>query len=139
MCQKGQTLTDAQLDEAQRLSKYLTGRRCSMEDAADYFKAVKTHGAILDATQKRLWRLMMRSSFVLRIVDAAFVFTSPASVIRKRIFIMFCVLETSSQFSDIFLPVNRPRIYMLTVALRAFRAVLACVAGVVFVKLMGYK
>jgi len=137
MTAQSAVLTADQLAEAERLSRYLIGNPCSMSDAADYFEAVSVHGATLNAQQQRLWKRMMRSGLLLRTVDAGLALTAPSSMVRKRIFIMFCILETSPRHVDNFLPIDRSPFYIMAIGLRAVRAVIAAVFGVAVVKVMG--
>jgi len=130
-------LSDLQRVEADRLSRYLIGADCNEMDARDYFEALRFHAPGLSPRQQRLWNLMMRSGTMLRIADAGLALTSPSSPVRKRIFIMFSILETSARFTDYFLPVERSRIYILNIGFLAVRAVLAGVVGVVLVKVIG--
>jgi hypothetical protein len=130
-------LSDRQWAEADRLSRYLIGKSCDEKDARDYFEALRFHDSGLTPSQQQLWDMMMRSGTLLRIADGGLALTAPSSPVRKRIFIMFSILETSPQFTDCFLPVDRPRTHILSVGFRAARAVLAGMVGVVLVKVMG--
>jgi hypothetical protein len=128
-------LTEKQTSEADRLSKYLVGSAASHGAQQAYWKAVERLGCEMDRAESRAWERMMRSSFLLRCVDAGLALLRPASVLRKRIFIMLAVLETEPSLSDHFLPQERSGFFLVLVILRIVRAVVCSMIGILLVKM----
>jgi hypothetical protein len=128
-------LTEKQTSEADRLSKYLVGSAAPQAARQAYWKAVERLGCEMNGAESRAWERMMRSSFLLRCVDAGLALLRPASLLRKRVFIMLAVLETEPGLADHFLPQDRPRFFLIRVTLRMVRAVSCAVIGVCLVKM----
>ncbi len=128
-------LTEKQTSEANRLSKYLVGSTAPHAAQQAYWKAVDRLGCEMDGVECRAWERMMRSSFLLRCVDAGLALLRPASVLSKRIFIMLAVLETEPSLADHFLPQERSGFFLVRVMLRMVRAVVCAVIGILLVKM----
>lgn len=128
-------LTERQISEADRLSKYLLGSAAPHAARQAYWKAVERLGCEMNGAESRAWERMMRSSFLLRCVDAGFALLRPASVLRKRIFIMLAVLETEPSLADHFLPQEHSGFFLVRVMLRMVRAVVCAMIGILLVKM----
>lgn len=120
--------------ETDCLSLYLIGRSCPERAALAYWEAVDRLDCTLKHRDAKVWRYMMRSTLILRCVDAGLALLYPASSIRKRIYVMFCVLETESSFASDFLPVQRSCAYFMIIVFRGVRAVFAAMVGLFLVK-----
>lgn len=123
------------IEEAEILSRYLIGKVCAPAVAFDYERAVNAHGAVLSKTEEKAWQWMMRSSIMLRCMDAGLALQAPKSNIRKRIFIMLCILETEQGFNHHFIPVQRPIGHIFLICLRGVRAVMAAVLGMLIIRI----
>lgn len=128
-------LTAKQIDEANCLSLFLVGSPCPQDAAVAYWQAIEKLGGELDTDNRLAWERMMKSALLLRCVDAGLALTSPTSTLRKRIFVMFCILETEPEMAIYFLPRQRGFIYLPVVAWHGVRAILAAVLGIALVKM----
>jgi hypothetical protein len=121
--------------EADALAYYLIDAECPAASSVDYERALIAHGAKLLPREQKVWLLMVRYPLFMRCIDAALALQSPSSTIRKRIFIMLCMLETEPGLCHHFLPVNRPPGHVFFVGLRGFRAVMAAIAGLLMLRI----
>jgi hypothetical protein len=127
-------LTAGQITETDQLARYLVGSSCPESAAADYWQAIEKLGGELDAHHRQVWERMMQSALLLRCVDAGLALTSPSSAIRKRIFVMFCILETEPSLALHFLPMERGLLYLPVATWHGVRAVFAAFVGLLLVK-----
>ena len=126
-------------DEAKCLSLYLTGRECTAKDAEDFYKAIQVHQVSLTERQEQLYLRMLGSRLFMKSVDGALALTNPHSLLRKRIYIMFCILETSKDFTDYFLPVKKNIFYLFVIGVKSAIAVALSLIGLVVLKISGVE
>ena len=123
-----------QASEAQILSRYLIGENCSDEIAQHYAKALDAHQAIFTTEQQITWNRMLCSLLYLRLVDSGLAVVNAQSALRKRIFIMLCLLETTPEYTRYYLPQERSILYLIPLGFRLAWSAICLVVGVVLVK-----
>ncbi|MCW3125431.1 MAG: hypothetical protein JWO03_1089 [Bacteroidetes bacterium] len=124
-------------NEAQVLSRYLIGEKCSDQTVYHYTEAVQKMNAVLNESQMKTWRSMLRSLFYLKLIDSGLALTNPQSPLRKRIFIMLALLESSPDHVRYFLPQERSIWYLIPLGFRAGMSALYGIFGFFSVKLLG--
>ena len=125
--------------EAQILSKYLTGKECPAEIAQYYSEALAKHNAVLSDSQQKTWDKMLATPFYLKLVDSGLAISDPQSSLRKRIFIMLALLETSPLYTEFFLPQERSILYIIPLGFKAALSALYLVSGTIMVKFFKIK
>lgn len=125
--------------EAKILSMYLIGKECPAEIAQHYAEALTKHNAVLSDSQQKTWDKMLASSFYLKLADSGLAITDPQSSLRKRIFIMLALLETSPLYTEFFLPQERSIFYIIPLGFKAALSALYLVSGTIMVKLFSIK
>ena len=121
-------------NEAQVLSKYLIGESCSDDTVRHYAEAVNKLNAILNESEQKTWNQMLGSSFYLKLVDSGLAIVNPQSPLRKRIFIMLTLLESSPDHVKYFLPQDRSIWYLIPLGFRAGLSALYLILGVMLVR-----
>lgn len=124
-----------QASEAQILSRYLIGEQCSDAIAIHYQKALDAHQAILTTQQQKVWNKMLHSPLYMRLVDSGLAVVNPQSALRKRIFIMLCLLETTPEYVAYYLPQERSIFYLIPLGFRLAWSAVCLVVGVCLVKM----
>ena len=124
-------------NEAQVLSKYLIGERCSEQTVQHYAVAVEKLHASLTPAQQHIWDSMISFRPYLKLVDSGLAVTNAQSPLRKRIFIMLTLLEASPDHVRYFLPQERSICYLIPLGFRAGVSALLMLTGAVTVKLSG--
>ena len=127
-------ITSQSLDrEADIISRYLIGKSASPSARQLYAEAVSSWNT--DAkTESRLLKLAFGYPFLIGALDAGLVFCAPQSVLRRRIFVMFAVLEASPDYWDFFLPKKRSLGYLFVIGLSGLRAIYRAIFGVLLIK-----
>lgn len=125
--------------EAARLGRYLVGRPPSPALAARYRRAVALLGADIAVDEARAWRLTSRLPLVLRLVDGGLALVKPNGSIRRRLHLMFAVLEASPEHCDAFLPDGAGWRDALGFVAAALRGGIAGVLGAGLVIVLGVR
>lgn len=126
-------------NEANALSKYLVGKECSSVIADSFAEAVQKSDVQLNAAQERTYRKMLRSKFFMRAIDGGLAFTNKQSLLRKRIFIMLCLLECSIEHHPYFLPRDRNPFYFLKIGVEVTYNFMVAIAGVFIIKIFSIE
>jgi hypothetical protein len=93
----------------------------------------------LDAVDRRLWKIVTSCPFTFRIIDGGLAIVRPTSSIRRKVYIMLALLETSPEYCEYFLPKGFGSLYAVNIVLTGARALLVGLLGYVVLKLMGVK
>ena len=120
--------------EPQILSKYLIGKECTEEIATYYAEALGKHNALLNDSEQKTWDRMLRSGLYLKLVDSGLAIRHPQSSLRKRIFIMLALMETSPLYTEFFLPQERSLMYIIPLGFRAGVSALYLIMCTIWVK-----
>jgi hypothetical protein len=83
---------------------------------------------------RRLWAMAMRHRWLLGPTDAGLAWLDPHSPVRHRLVLMLAVLEASPHHHRRFLASPWPRAALIGLGLKAVRAALRVVVGVVWVR-----
>ena len=113
------------------LVTYLTGLPVSNTNIHDIYTA--TLGDDIIPTEK-LTRLAFRHTWLIPFFDGALVFLRPHADLRRRIYIMFAILESTPEYSREFLPTKTSFGDFLGLVGTGFRAVFRAAVGIVIIK-----
>jgi hypothetical protein len=109
------------IKEAKVFSRYLIGEEADEQSIQLYLSAnTKLNITLTDKEVKRLTFLLNNPSFI-GMADGALAITDRESGIRKKIYIMFSILESRPAFSSYFLPKesNSPILSLIGSGIRA--------------------
>jgi hypothetical protein len=122
-------------NEPQKLSDFLIGETCSEDIAKRYSEALVAKDAVLTDSEMIIWKRMMSSKFYLRLIDSGLAVVNPQSSLRRRIFIMLCLLETTPEYTSYFLPQPRSIFYIISLGFRLVWSAFSLFLGTILVKL----
>ena len=125
--------------EADLLGRYLISISPNNRVKVLYAKAMSTINIQMDPVDQRLWNMIMHYPFTLRIIDSGLAVIRPNSGVRRKIYIMLAILETSPEYCDYFLPRLFGPLYVVNVVFAGARGALAALIGLVVLRLMGVK
>ena len=125
--------------EAGLLGRYLIRIPPNNRVTLLYAKAMSTMDIQMEPVDQRLWNMIMHYPFTLRIIDSGLAVIRPNSAVRRKIYTMLAILETSPEYCDYFLPQAFGPLYVVNVAFAGARAALAALIGLVVLRLMGVK
>lgn len=112
--------------EAAIFGRYLLGCEVVAESCETYARAVgELHYDAPDATT----RFALRRPWSIGALDAALALTQPAAPLRRKLLLMAAVLEARPEYCDAFLPRERPRRDVVSVAAAVLRAGILALLG----------
>jgi nucleoside-diphosphate-sugar epimerase len=124
------------LREARIICRYLLRLMPSVDLQTRYAAA---HGRLkieLDRDEQRLWRIIERFPSVLRIIDGGLSLINPHGGIRRKIYTMLAILETSPQHYDHFLPKTCTPLQKFKLIWVGLRAGVSTLLGLMLIKVM---
>jgi hypothetical protein len=125
--------------EADQIAWYLISACPNDRVKARYEDAIRMLNVELDAVDRRLWKIVTSCPFTFRIIDGGLAIVRPTSSIRRKVYIMLALLETSPEYCEYFLPKGFGSLYAVNIVWTGARALLVGLLGYVVLKLMGVK
>jgi hypothetical protein len=122
--------------EAQILTVYLLHRTPSKQHTQLYARAVSSQ-KFDESNQSKTLHAGLRHPRLLPYLDAYDALFRPNSVLRRRLYLMFAILEASPDFTELFLPHKRSKWYLLAVGMVGARGVCRLAIGLILVKAGG--
>lgn len=116
-------------DQAVTFGRYHIGT--APTDLAVQLYTAAMQGKAVPKNEQRLFNLALRHPTLIPYIDAGLVFTNPHAELRRRLFVMFAILETMPEYTALFLSKQREPLYLLFVLCVGVRAVFRTVIGVV--------
>lgn len=110
---------------------YLIGRSPSPLVKELYFKAIKTSPEPATLKEKNILAFAIKNKWSLPLLDAGSAILKPESELRKRLYILFAILESMPDHSDLFLAKSRSPFYLITIFFVGIRASLRAILGTI--------
>lgn len=119
--------------EAQRFARYLVGADADERVRAVYARALASTSPALRPRDAALLRFASARRRGLGLLDAGLALTDPNAELRRRLYLMFAILEASPEHHDRFLPVRRGPLFSLVVIAAAARGAVKAALGALLV------
>jgi len=120
--------------QADILASYLLGRPIKDPYIYDIYEELLKEAR---GDEERLVDFAFSHPVALPYLDAGLVFLRPESELRRRIYVMFSVLESSREYADLFLPQRITPVRLIGIFLVGIRAVFRAIIGIVLIKTGG--
>lgn len=120
--------------EAELFGRYLLGRPPSGECVALYEAANDKIGIVLDAKDSKILEFALANPWAIGCIDQGLALFKRDSNVRRKIFVMLAILETSPDYSGYFLPAERSPLYLLYIAWVGISASMKAVIGGLILK-----
>jgi hypothetical protein len=101
-----------------------------------YVHAVQPSTSVPSGQDKQLFKFAMRHPRLIGFLDAGLLFVEPQAEFRRRLFIMFAILETTPEYSRHFLPRRRSLFYIPVIIMFGVRSVLRAIFGMILVRMI---
>lgn len=125
---------DSLESQAQLFARYLIGRPASPQ-AVRLYEAAMTDSRPNDSDRKLL-NFMVSHPASIGLIDAGLVFHNSYSEARRRLYVMFAILEAGTEYYDYFLPKKRSPFYILVIFYAGIRGVIKAALGLILVKVI---
>lgn len=120
--------------EANVLSHYLISENCPDDTVIRFADALLLQSEPLSEKQIEWYSRAIKYPFLMPILDGGLALVNRSSPVRKRIFIMLCLLECDPRFVNRFLPLNRSWWYLIVAGWNAAWAVVGAIVGACLIK-----
>lgn len=120
--------------EARLFTRYLIGKDADSQSIQLYKTAIDNSKP--DKADKKLLDFMVSHPGSIGFIDAGLIFHNSSSEARRRLYVMFAILEASSEYYDSFLPEKRGPFYIFAIFYYGARAVIKAGLGLVLVKVI---
>jgi len=120
--------------EARIFARYLLQTEPTDSAIKLYNAAMQANSGDADGSDKKLLSLIVKYPFLLSCVDAGLALLKPNSEVRRRLYVMFSILESTPDYHERFLPKQRSPLFVFVLILVGIRAVFRTAAGIVVVK-----
>ncbi|HXB10477.1 MAG TPA: hypothetical protein VNZ45_00710 [Bacteroidia bacterium] len=119
--------------EASVFSRYLIGQEPDEHSVALYIEAQKKLKISLKHREASQIKFVLLFPFTLPMIEGPMAILRPDYAIRKKLYTMFCILESSPKYHQYFLPQERKGSFLFTFLLTGVRAVFNTIAGLFIV------
>lgn len=120
--------------QAQVFSNYLIKDAPCPKAVELYIKRLQKEETTITARDTRLLKLCLKHPLLVGYIDAGLALIRPYSDVRRRIFIMFAILESMPEHSNHFLPHRRNPFYIIPVIGMGLRSILRSLGGIILIK-----
>lgn len=122
--------------EAAVIGRYLIGQPIDAVSVDRYVRAIRGGAAPLDPDDGRLLERAIRHPWLLGFIDGAAALRRTQASLRRRVLLMFAILETSPRYCDRFLPEPVSWLHAFIVVGAVVRAAVKAAVGVVIVRFL---
>ena len=122
--------------EAELFGGYLLKRPPNENVKKFYIKAVSNTFIEIKGSDKKVLDFLYRNRWSIGFIDSGLALLYPHSEIRKRIYIMFALLESSPEYVDLFLPKKRNFLYLFVLFFVGIRSILKSLIGILLLKII---
>jgi len=134
MINRNESDVDAESHEAEIFCHYLTGMAANQAVQAQYSRALASQDHRLSARDQKLLRLCVRTPWLVGFIDGGLAIDEPSSELRRRLYVMFAILESQPQYAACFLPRQRSGLYIIVILAVGLRAAMQGGLGFALVK-----
>jgi hypothetical protein len=120
-------------EEAVAFGRYLTGQSPGQQCIDLYVAAVVKRAGIVSGGDARLISFARRHPHALGLLDAGLALARPRAELRRRIYLMFAIVEATPENCQSFLPTDRSRAYIVVVAAYLAAAMLKAILGLALI------
>ena len=119
--------------QADILTRYLVGRPVQSQTLYSLYEKSLANSSQSN-TESKLVNFSFSHPRFIPFIDAGLVFLRPTSEMRRRIYIVFSVLESTPEYADFFLPKKHTIVDFLIVFGTGIRAVFRAIIGIIIIK-----
>ncbi len=121
--------------QAELFGNYLLKGQAMTPQVRDLFaKTMRNTPVRLSTADQKLLDYALSNPRLLGLLDAGAALVMPDAEVRRRLYIMFAILEANTEYWDFFLPKQRNRWYLFVVAGAGIRGALKGIFGIILVK-----
>jgi hypothetical protein len=130
-------MSSQELDrEVSVFAQYYLGLPASSTITERYRTYLDLYPVNISLRDERLVQFAIKYPWLIRFLDAGLAILSPHSELRRRLYIMFALLESDKTYASLFLSKKRAGWYVVRIIGTGINAVIKTVLGIVLVKMV---
>lgn len=115
--------------EATIIARYFQIDTVDKQSIQLYESIINSSAGALSTKEHKLVALAFRRPWIIPYLDAALALKSPNVELRRRLYIMFAILESHPQYSQQFLSQHHSPLYVVNIACIGLRSVIKAAVG----------
>jgi hypothetical protein len=127
------------ITEAGVFAKYITGKPGNSIICQQYANGVSTLNLAFTPREEQMMETLTEYPFLIPLCDAGLAILSPQCIFRKRLLLMFALLETDKNFTTDFISTEDMSFPIARFITRGCIGIFKAVSGVIFILLMRWK
>ncbi len=133
------TLSKTTKEEARLFCQYIVGSLPSQEIIERYETILRSSPVAVTSKDAKIISFVHRHPRLLGAIDSYAALFMPHSEIRRRLYVLFAVLESTPEYSEEFLPKDRGALYLFVIAGVSIRTVFRVLLGIIIVSYIGAR
>jgi hypothetical protein len=129
--------TDDLIREAESFGRYLVGETLPARAGELYARVLGEQHITVSMRDRKRLRYIAQHPWSVGLLDAGLSLSRNPSEVRRRLYVLFSILETQPELHGYFLSQERPGWYVVIIILRGCVAVCRSVTGLCFMTLVG--
>ena len=121
------------MEEAKIIGRYHLAQPPDQGSIELYVRAINTLNESYSIRDEKILRFALKHPRLLGVLDAGLAFEQPGSELRRRIYIMFTVLETQPQYAHLFLS-KQTHLYVFSIPYLVFNACIKSIIGMIVLR-----
>ncbi|MBI2271389.1 MAG: hypothetical protein HYU69_13680 [Bacteroidetes bacterium] len=122
--------------EAEIFGRYLLGLSPNNTVKKLYAHAIQSTNPICAVADRKLLTFALKNNWSIGLIDSGLAFLEPGSELRRRLYILFAIMESTPEYADHFLTRKRNPVYLIIVLLSGIRAVIKTTFGSLLIKII---
>ena len=125
--------------EAEQISNYLLPVPVQDSEKRTYADSMQKLDIRFSKYEQALWNNMLRSKWRMACIDAGLALKQPNNNVRRKLFTMLAILETSPNYTSYFLSQNFSIFYLFKLFVVVLRAIFRAIVGLIIVNSIQQK
>lgn len=125
--------------EAEQICNYLLSHPIKESEKTTYAEAMKILDIQLSPSEEKIWNIMLKSKQNMACIDAAFAIQDSNNNVRRKLYTMLAILETSPHYTAYFLPLKFNGLGYIKIIGIVIRSVFRLIVGMCMLKIVSLK
>lgn len=123
-------------DEASIFVRYYIGEEASDTIKARYAQYLSLYPLLLSERDEKVLAFGLKNQWSIKFLDASLAVVSPQAELRRRLYIIFALLESDKTYAHLFLSQKRSPLYIFRLAFIGLNALIKLLGGTLLLKLV---
>ena len=128
--------SDLSRHEAEIFGRYILKKQPNDYCVDLYEQAMMKLNIIIGNKDKKILMFILKNPWSIGLVDAGLCMFHKESAVRRKIFTLFAIIETSPEYCHYFLPHKQSPVYLIYILWAGFRGVMKAILGGLLLKLI---